>query len=71
MKPLSAFILLLLSGAASATERPYYPEEPNAAEIIREKCKSEWPDDFNMRNYCENIQWEGLAKLYGPKGTAR
>ena len=71
IKTLSVFVLLAFCVAATAAGRPNYPEEPNAAEIIRDKCKKEWPDDFQMRNYCEDRQWEGLEKLYGRGGNSR
>ncbi len=71
MKSLNLLILFAFCSTANAAERPYYPEEPHAAEIIRDKCKNDWPDDFHMRNFCEDNQWEGLAKLYGRGGHQR
>ena len=31
--------------------------------IIREKCRKEWTDDFQMRAYCEKKQIEAVASL--------
>jgi len=32
-------------------------------QMIRDKCAREWPDDFEMRAYCEKKQVEGLRAL--------
>jgi hypothetical protein len=66
MKILTIFAFFVFCAAtATAAERPYYSEEPHAAEIIRSKCKKDWPDNFGMRSYCEDEQWKGLKELYG------
>lgn len=31
--------------------------------LIRAKCEKDWPDDFVMRNYCEERQRDALAKI--------
>ena len=36
---------------------------PKTANLIREKCASEWPADFRMRAYCERKQVEALREL--------
>jgi len=33
--------------------------------VIRAKCERDWPDDYVMRNYCEERQREAKAKLNG------
>jgi hypothetical protein len=30
---------------------------------IREHCTMEWPDDYQMRNYCEEQQLKALESL--------
>jgi hypothetical protein len=30
---------------------------------IRSKCEAEWPEDFSVRNYCEETQLKALATL--------
>ncbi len=39
------------------------PSDQGAAAAIRAKCAKEWPDDFAMRKYCEDKQYEGLRAL--------
>jgi hypothetical protein len=37
----------------------------NSATSIRGRCATEWPDDFQMRAFCEKQQNEALATLDG------
>lgn len=39
------------------------PADAEAMATIRKKCATDWPDDFRMRNYCEEQQLKGLAAL--------
>ena len=39
------------------------PSDADAAAMIRSKCAREWSDDFAMRKYCEDQQYEALRKL--------
>ncbi len=32
---------------------------------IRNKCADEWPEDFNMRRYCEKQQFDSYRELEG------
>jgi len=47
--------------AARSSAEP--PSDAGAASMIRSKCASEWPDDYQMRKYCEDQQYEGLRAL--------
>lgn len=47
--------------AARSSAEP--PSESAAAAMIRSHCADEWPDDFRMRKYCEDQQYEGLRAL--------
>jgi hypothetical protein len=31
--------------------------------VIRTRCEREWPDDLNMRNFCEEQQLKALETL--------
>ena len=31
--------------------------------LIRSKCANEWPDDYQMRNYCEEQQLKAIREL--------
>ncbi len=46
-----------------ATSSAEPPSDQGAAASIRTKCAKEWPDDFAMRKYCENKQYDGLRAL--------
>lgn len=35
----------------------------DADQIIEQKCTQEWPNDFQMRLYCQNKQHDGIAAL--------
>lgn len=54
---------------SSALPLPTPPAPVNTAafdeSIVRPKCAKEWPDDFQMRAYCETQQHEALGKLRG------
>lgn len=39
--------------------------------IIRAKCAKDWPDDFVMRNHCEEQQLKALEKLRGRGGGSQ
>ncbi len=39
------------------------PEEVFAG--IRNKCAVEWPEDYNMRRYCEKQQLDSYRELEG------
>lgn len=39
------------------------PTDATAGAIIGSKCAGEWPDDFSMRNYCEEQQLKALREL--------
>lgn len=38
-------------------------EYKDATQIIKAKCKEDWPDDFNLRSVCEEAQQEAVVKL--------
>ena len=45
-------------------------EDYSGAEtIIAQRCREEWPDDFEMQAYCEEKQRKALAKLRQPNRT--
>jgi hypothetical protein len=69
--------MLLMATAASASDDfsgsdiAKLPQEKVAA--IKDACARKWGDDFRMREYCENQQYEALQRLIvrgsvGPKG---
>ena len=39
------------------------PSDASAAPMIRSKCANEWPDDYQMRNYCEEQQLKAIREL--------
>lgn len=39
------------------------PSDSGASAMIKSKCAREWPDDFSMRKYCQDKQYEGLWAL--------
>lgn len=43
--------------------------EAAAAALIRAHCAEEWPDDYRMRKYCEDQQYEGLRNLLARQMT--
>jgi len=45
------------------------PSDAAAAAMIRPHCANQWPDDFTMRKYCEDQQYEGLRSLRGRQMT--
>ncbi|NIV11875.1 MAG: hypothetical protein GWN62_11540 [Aliifodinibius sp.] len=47
--------------AARSSAEP--PSDAIAAAMIHSHCAKEWPDDFKMRKYCEDQQYEGLRAL--------
>jgi diguanylate cyclase (GGDEF)-like protein len=42
---------------------------PDAFATIRKKCEAEWPEDFQMRRYCETKQFEAYRQLYGSSSS--
>jgi len=56
-------IEILEKAVADDAPRAGVPLDAEAASIIRSKCAAEWPDDFKMRKYCEDQQYEGLRAL--------
>lgn len=49
-------------------EKKEKPDEySDASKVIKEKCESDWPDDFRMRSYCEKQQKESVEKLKAGK----
>ena len=50
-----------LEKAARSSAEP--PSDAAAAAMIRSHCAKEWPDDYQMRKYCEDQQYEGLRAL--------
>jgi hypothetical protein len=38
-------------------------DSSDAEEVIRRHCEGEWPEDYNMRNYCTKQQRQALAVL--------
>lgn len=55
----AACVVLASNGAVHAQTDEY----KDAEQIIHEHCKQAWPDDFYMRNFCEEQEHEALAKL--------
>jgi hypothetical protein len=50
--------------AATADKAPAPADEYSGAEgVIKEKCKTEWPDDFQMREHCEKQQRSAVETL--------
>ncbi len=51
--------------------QPKKRSEPNeyvgANDMIRNHCKTEWPDDYRMRAHCEQQQKEAVEKLKAGK----
>lgn len=43
-------------------QRPQ-PATTNEVSLIRPKCAADWPDNFQMRAFCEKQQQEALAAL--------
>ena len=39
------------------------PSDTEALSAIRSKCASQWTDDFQMRNFCEEQQLKALEEL--------
>jgi hypothetical protein len=39
------------------------PSDQQAASLIRGKCAQDWPDDYKMRKYCEDKQYQALRVL--------
>lgn len=31
--------------------------------VLREHCRGEWPDDYRMRKYCEELARNGLSEI--------
>ena len=66
-----------VAASTPIAESNYY----NSAGIIKTHCASEWPDNFHMRDFCEDQQRKGIATLqatsappgmsYGDFATAR
>jgi hypothetical protein len=48
---------------ANALKKEAGDEYANSAEVIKEKCMTDWPADFEMRVYCEKQQREAVLKL--------
>ena len=47
--------------AVRSTSSP--PSDAAAAAMIRSKCARDWPENFRMRKYCEDQQYQGLRAL--------
>ena len=58
--------------ASTATKYSTMSVEITAAveEIIQQECERKWPNDFNMRRYCQNQQHEGVATLSHGRPTS-
>jgi len=54
-----------LERSARATAEP--PSDETAAAMIRARCAAKWPDDYSMRKYCEDQQYEALRALRARK----
>ena len=54
--------------AAYNNKHPSSDTSSNPLATIRAKCAKDWPDDFVMRNFCEEQQKKALAKLGGGGG---
>jgi hypothetical protein len=46
------------------------PVSNDSISIIRAKCAKDWPDDFNMRAFCQKQQDEGVKALQQRSMTA-
>jgi hypothetical protein len=64
-------ILLKDDGTWVNAEKPQVDTEPNAIagaeQMIQEKCRSDWVDDFRMRAFCEKQQREAVQTLLSEK----
>lgn len=56
-------------GERHSTSNEAADEYPDAENLIRQRCQERWPDDFEMRAYCEEKQRQALAKLRHPNRT--
>ena len=61
-EPMKTFILcvlaLMLANSASAQTN-----KGGIRDNIFRHCQSEWPTDFSMQAYCEELQWDGANEL--------
>lgn len=63
-----SFIARILEGVSTVALEQPGPDDPhgslqNAERIIMEHCESEWPNDYRMREHCEDQQRQALAQL--------
>lgn len=57
------FIAVAVVALTTGAHAQVAASDPRADEVIRQKCESEWPNDFNMRLYCINKQREAARVL--------
>lgn len=71
--PLAPIAVPAPAPAPASTAAAGGPGDPPSAAAasagIRAKCAAEWPDDFNMRVFCEGKQNGALTKLHGRNMT--
>jgi hypothetical protein len=60
---LAVIVLLLLIAAHAHAEEATDIWSSDVGQRIAQKCATEWPDDFDMRVYCENKQRAALVEL--------
>jgi hypothetical protein len=73
LKMLIASALVLLATSSVFARDNFLKEElarlpQDKVQIIRQHCAKHWPDDFEMREYCENNQYKALTHLIERSG---
>lgn len=58
-----AMVLVMNTAPAQTTGSPPNGVTEKEFATIRAHCAQRWPDNFEMRNYCEGNQLEAIQKL--------
>jgi hypothetical protein len=59
----SLLVATALAGQAQTTPSPPTGTTEKEFATLRDQCAKEWPENFRMRNFCEEQQIEALRKL--------
>lgn len=54
---------MLLAFLLMAVEPPPFDPKANLGELARRHCRGEWPDDFQMQQYCFEQQVKGMGQF--------